>query len=310
MADPAWLEVSLSVDGELAEAVAEVLARFVQGGIVIENEPILENNATNSGSTHQSPALRVYGYLKADEGLDETRLRLEESLWHLGQIQPLPKPIFKHIPEVDWMEAWKQHYHPIEIGARFLILPAWLKPPKNNKRHAIIIEPGMAFGTGTHPSTQLCIELAEKHIKSGDLIMDIGCGSGILSICAAKLGAGKIIAVDKDPLAVSLAQKNAEINNVTPNIEFGVSSIAEILAGDYSFRQAPIVMANILASVLIQLLNEGLRGLVSSEGVLILSGILEAQEPELKDILEEKRMEIEHRRQIDDWVAYAVVKAA
>ena len=155
-----WLEVSLTVNGELAEAVAEVLARFVPGGVVVESTAIYADP-----EDHGYPVgpLRVCGYLPMDVQLEETRQRIEEALYFLGRIQPLPDPQFKPIEEVNWAEAWKQHYKPIAIGKKLVIVPAWLDSP-DESRISIRIDPGMAFGTGTHPTTQLCLELLEVEL--------------------------------------------------------------------------------------------------------------------------------------------------
>jgi len=122
-----WLEVSLLVDGELAEAVAEVLARFIPDGVVIESTAVTANLDDSEG--HAVGPLRVFGYIPMDENLEETRRRLQESLWYLGRIRPLPEPQFKPIQKANWAEAWKEHYQPIAIGRRLMIVPAWLESP-------------------------------------------------------------------------------------------------------------------------------------------------------------------------------------
>ncbi|MBU4225318.1 MAG: 50S ribosomal protein L11 methyltransferase, partial [Chloroflexi bacterium] len=162
-----WLEVSLIVNGELAEAVAEVLARFAPDGVVTERD-VKFTHAEDEGTPVRDVSVRAY--LPADDKLpvglrEETRQKLEESLYYLGMIQPLPAPVFKPIADQNWMEAWKQHYKPIPIGKRLIIIPAWLESP-DSTRIAIKIDPGMAFGTGTHPTTQLCLELLETLFES------------------------------------------------------------------------------------------------------------------------------------------------
>ncbi len=188
MAEAAWLEISLIVSGEMAEAVAEVLSRFIPSGIVIENIDATEQEAG---------LLRVSGYLPVDKALEETRHRIEEAFWHLGQIHPLPDPEYKPIQEANWMEAWKENYRPIRVGKKLIILPAWIENPEPD-RIPIKIEPGMAFGTGVHPTTQLSLQLLETYIYPDGTVFDIGCGSGILSIAAHKLGATEVYGVDVD----------------------------------------------------------------------------------------------------------------
>lgn len=308
-----WLEVSLTVDGELAEAVAEVLARFVPGGVVVESTAIF---ADPFDEGYPIGPLRVCGYIPVDAQLEETRQRIEEALYFLSRIQPLPEPEFKPVEEVNWAEAWKQHYRPIAIGKRLVIVPAWLESP-DESRIPIRIDPGMAFGTGTHPTTQLCLELLETRFlplhangeETGFLdanVIDIGCGSGILSIAALKLGARNAFGVDTDPEAVTAAKQNAADNNVAEQAEFAVGSVAEVLAGEFPVKQAPIVVANILAPIIMRLLDAGLGDLVAPDGVLFLSGILEEQLPNMEAALTKHGFSIRERRQIDDWVALSV----
>src|SRR6266540_2999886 len=203
-----WLEVSLVVNGELAEAVADVLARFAYSGVMME-QGVKYNDEEDAG-TPTGP-ITVRAYLEMDDQIEETRHKLEESLYYLGMIQPLPAATYKQIADQNWMEAWKQHYKPILIGKRLVVVPAWMDSP-DPSRVAIKIDPGMAFGTGTHPTTQLCLELLEKYfeqchpersegsthylvnsslatkkLSQNEIkVIDIGCGSGILSIAAIK----------------------------------------------------------------------------------------------------------------------------
>ena len=299
MADPRWLEVSMTVDPELAEAISELLSRFVSNGVVVESG-VTYNDAEDEG-TPFGPA-KVYGYLAIDENIEETRQRLEEGLWQLGRIQSLPKPNYRTIEDEDWMTAWKQHYHPIQIGKRLLILPAWIEDPKNG-RIAVKIDPSMAFGTGTHPTTQLCMELLENTVQPGQPVIDVGCGSGILSIGALKLGASHALAIDIDNAAIRSTKENALANEVLENIETGLGSVAEVKEGKFSIRQAPLVLANILAPVIIRLFNAGLADLLAPGGKMVLSGILAEQAQGVIDAAQSYGLQKTDMRQIGDWVA-------
>jgi len=141
-----WIEISLTVDGELAEAVADVLARFAPNGVVIESDVIFVN-AEDPGTPLDE--MRMCAYLSVDEKIEETRRKVEEALCYLGCIQPLPAPTFTPIADQNWMEAWKKHYKPISVGEKLIIVPAWLESP-DVVRIPICINPGIAFGTGTH----------------------------------------------------------------------------------------------------------------------------------------------------------------
>jgi ribosomal protein L11 methyltransferase len=241
--------------------------------------------------------------------LEEKRQKLEESLYFLGMIQPIPAPIYKQIADQNWMEAWKQHYKPILIGKRLVILPAWMDSPDPN-RVVIRIDPGMAFGTGTHPTTQLCLELMEAAIGVGGppppRVIDVGCGSGILSIAAIKLGAGSALGVDIDPGSIQNSRENADANQVGDDLILGLGSVQEILDGKFAFNKAPLVVANILAPVIIRLLDAGLVGLIEANGAIILSGILQEQAPGVIEAAQAKGLKLNNRRQMGDWVALSM----
>jgi len=299
-----WLEVSLTVDGELAEAVADVLARYTTNGVVIESD-VKFNDEEDEGTAYGP--VRVFGYLAIDDQLETRRQQVEEGLWYLGRIQPLPPLSFKTIDDQDWMAAWKQHYHPIPIGKKLLVLPAWLEDTYP-ERVVIKIDPSMAFGTGTHPTTQLCLELLETYTPAGQPVIDVGCGSGILSIAARKLGASHALAVDIDSQAARSTAENAETNAID-GIEMGVGSVTEVKAGQFSLTAAPLVLANILAPIIIRLLDDGLADLVAPGGVIIFSGVLDRQADDVLAAAARRGLKELERRQINDWVAMACRKA-
>lgn len=304
MADGEWIEVSMAVDGEMAEAVAEVLRRFAPAGVVIEATAIVADPAEDEG--HPVGPLRVYAYLPADDQQQETLKRLEESLWYLGRIRPLPEPEIRPIKQTDWSESWKQQYTPVKIGERLVVVPAWLEWSASG-RAAVRIDPGMAFGTGTHPTTRLCLEMVESlYSTSGmspETVIDVGCGSGILAVAALKLGAGQALGVDVDPEALQAAQENASLNGVDDRLVLGLGSVAEIRARRFAIKQAPLVLANILAPVIIKLLDEGLGALVMAGGYLVLSGILDEQAGEVEDALRLNGLKLVAIQQQEDWVA-------
>jgi len=312
-----WLEVSLTVNGELAESVADVFARFAPNGVMTEQGVKFldeEDEGTATGP------ITVRAYLEVNDQLEETRQKLEESLFYLGMIQPVPTPAYKQIADQNWMEAWKQHYKPILIGQRLLILPAWLESPEPN-RIPIKIDPGMAFGTGTHPTTQLCLELMEKSFDDGPQtvdvgkpstvqglrsVIDVGCGSGILSIAAIKLGATKVLGVDIDIESVKNSRENADTNGVGEELMLGQGSVAEVLSGSFQFKSAPLVVANILAPIIIRLFDAGLANLVEPNGEIILSGILAHQAENVIAAAQAKGLKRNDQRQIADWVAISL----
>jgi ribosomal protein L11 methyltransferase len=301
-----WLEVTLVVNGELAEAVADVLARFAYSGVMME-QGVKYNDEEDAG-TPTGP-ITVRAYLEMDDQIEEKRQKLEESLYYLGMIQPLPAPTYKQIADQNWMEAWKQHYKPILIGERLVIIPAWMESP-DPARVAIRIDPGMAFGTGTHPTTQLCLELMEKcfdesssTVQRPSSVIDVGCGSGILSIAAIKLGAQRVLGVDIDAGSVKNSRENADANQVGEEFVLGVGSVDEIRHGQFGFDRAPLVVANILAPVIVRLFDSGLADLIEPDGSILLSGILEDQAERVIEAGQAKGLTLRERRQMGDWVA-------
>lgn len=304
---PSWLEISLNVSGELAEAVADVLARFAPGGVAIESTAIQHAWTYDPGAP--TGPVRVVAYLEWNETTEETRTHLEQSLGYLNMIAPLPQPSYQTIPDQNWMEAWKERYRPITVGERLVILPPWAEPP-SGERLPIRIDPGMAFGTGTHPTTQLSLMQLERYVQPDLGLIDIGCGSGILCIAAHRLGAAPILGVDISEESIQNAHTNLGLNSIPAGIELGIGSVAEIRAAQFSQTQAPVVVANILAHVLVFLLETGMGQLVSPGGILLLSGILEERESEIHDVLPRHDLILEDRLQIDDWVAVALRRPA
>jgi ribosomal protein L11 methyltransferase len=304
MSDITWMEISVEVDGEMAEPVAEVLARFIPDGVVIESTAVTANPDDSEGRA--IGPLRVSGYLAVDDKLETTRQRLEEALWYLSRIRPMPAPQFRVVHQADWAEAWKAHFQPIAVGKDLMIIPAWLESP-SAERIPIRIDPGMAFGTGTHPTTQLCLEFISELKASSDFsqidVIDLGCGSGILAIAALKLGARHALGVDIDAEATPASQQNAENNRVADRLELGLGSLPEIRAGAFSLRQASVVVANILAPVIVRLLDEGLGDIVAEEGSLVLSGILAEQAPDVARSLNKHGFTVIEQRLSGDWVA-------
>jgi ribosomal protein L11 methyltransferase len=212
-----WIEISVRADGEAAEAVSELFNRLNArpdgaGGAVTEVsgfDPV--------GEDHQ-PVVTVRTYLPVD-GSDtpQRQGRIEEGLWFLGRIHTLGETQVRALAEVDWTSAWKASYHPFRIGRRILVVPAWLRGqvPVGPETVPIVLDPGMAFGTGLHPSTQLCLLAMEEVVAPGKRILDAGCGSGILTIAACLLGAASVDAFDVDPIAVRASEENLALNDQT-----------------------------------------------------------------------------------------------
>jgi ribosomal protein L11 methyltransferase len=298
-----WLEVSLTVNGEAAEAVADVLTRFAPEGVALEATRL--ETSPDTDEARPAGEVLVRAYLPVDATLDVRRAELEQALWHLGQLLPLPAPAFRPVADTDWAESWKANFQPLRLGRRLMIIPAWLDPALEPGVVAIRLDPGMAFGTGTHPTTQLCLLALERHLVPGAPVLDLGTGSGILAIAAARLGSGPVLALDVDPEAVRVAGENTAANGVAGQVRVAQGSLAQVLAGAYGaeWLGAPLVVANILARIIITLLSEGLAESVAPGGLLVVSGILESQAFEVVAALKIAGLTLVAKEQIDDWVA-------
>ena len=214
------------------------------------------------------------------------------------------------VDEEDWANNWKAFFKPINVGERLLVCPSWEEIPEGNTRAVLKIDPGMAFGTGTHHTTRMCLELLEKSIKEGDLVADLGCGSGILSIASCLLGAREVHGIDIDPVASRVAVENAELNGVSGD-SFIVMN-GDILS-DKEFRMSvtngeyDIVLANIVANVIIAF-SPLLPSMLKKGGLLIASGIIEDRLEEVVSELEECGLEVLEVSSGDDWRAVLAVK--
>lgn len=296
-----WLEVELTLDPELVEPVAELLARYCQQGVSITQ---IE---TDNGAVDPSGALVVRGYLPQDREMEDKVARIERGLWHLSQIQAIPAPSFQTVEDQDWNARWREHYRPLEVGERLLILPSWVEVPATD-RLPIRIDPGMAFGTGTHPSTRLALLAIESMVEEGIRFADIGTGSGILSIAALRLGAERADAVDSDRTAVELAAANAALNGLGDRflVRHGTYETLTSLALEHGWYG--LLAANILAPVLVELLSTGIGDLVLSRGSIVLSGILEEQQGEMEAAIHKAGLRIDSRLTEADWLAYTLRK--
>jgi ribosomal protein L11 methyltransferase len=295
-----WVEVSVTTSGELAEAVVELFTRYAPGAVASEEA------APRSGAA--GAEVNVRAYLPDDHSLPALRRRIEEGLWHLSQIAPLPPPQFRPLEALDWTETWKVHYQPIPVGRSLLVLPAWMGPPQGG-RVAIRMEPGMAFGTGTHPTTRLCLQAMEDLLRPGHQVLDLGCGSGILAIAAAKLGAARVVALDIDPLAVQAARQNSALNQVQHRVEASRGSLDGLLERDHPAR-FDLVLANILAPTLQKLLQGGMAKVVRPGGWAVLSGVLDHQVASLVACAQEHGMQMDGELAMQDWRALVMKKPA
>jgi ribosomal protein L11 methyltransferase len=281
-----WTEVSVQVEAETAEAVAEVLSRFVRNGVVIEAGP--------DGATTGPVSVRAY--VPQDDRAVGVQRSIREALWHLGQIRPIPEPVFAQIPETDWTLAWREKLHTMHIGQRIVVRPSWRAYEPAPGEVVITLDPGQAFGTGAHPTTQLCLQALEDLVWPGCSVLDLGTGSGILAIAAAKLGAASVVGVDTDPVAVEAAGANVSANLAAPAVTVARGSLAQV-AGTYD-----VVVVNILLGAILTLLQDGLASHANPGGHVVLAGILVDQADVVVDAATSVGLIPAGHRASGDWV--------
>ena len=294
-----WLEVSVQVDGEAAEAVSEVFNRYGHGGAVIE-EAIHSETFKSETDKAVGETLTVKAYLPFENGQAVGQPEIEEALWHLGQLYPIPAPRFRHLSEEDWAHAWKKHYRVLRVGQRIVVKPSWQDYTPRPNDVVIELDPGMAFGTGLHPSTRLCLVALEEHLPPGMRVLDVGTGSGILAIIAARLGADLVLALDIDPIAIEAARANVVANKVAHIVSVEPGAWLTWELQDQAFD---IVLVNILAETIAELLDEGLIRCLKEAGLIVVSGLIESQEAMVVEALGAQGVDIVERLQEKDWVA-------
>lgn len=314
-----WLEISVEVDQEAVEPVSELFARLgYNGGVVVEQAVEGPQAEQNSWDELQFPEIdpnrpiSVRTYLPLDGDAEEKRKRIEESLWHLGRMRPVGELRVRQCKEEDWANAWKAFYGVQRMGNRIVIKPSWLEYTPKEDDVVLDLDPGMAFGTGLHPTTRLCLAALEDYVpqlidqnEGVQNILDLGTGSGILAIAAAKLGGDRVnvVAYDTDPIAVEATAQNVARNGLAEQIEVGLgSSEATKADGPYD-----LIVANILASVIIDL-SKSLAGLLVPGGTLISSGIFFERGDNVKAALERAGISLKEERKEGDWLCLVSVR--
>ena len=241
-------------------------------------------------------------YLPIDGGVADTLVFLRE---RFGALNPEAEITVSGVNEEDWANSWKAYYKPIKIGERIVIVPAWEKYSAEEGEIIVRMDPGMAFGTGTHETTRLVIKLLEKYIKSGMRVADVGCGSGILAICASKLGAGECKAYDIDPVAVKVANENIKDSGLT-NVTCEVSDLLKQV--DKSGGTYDVICANIVADIIIRMMPD-VGALMDENSVILASGIIVERSEDVINGFEEHGFKIVERIDENGWCALAVQKA-
>ena len=302
-----WLEVSVITDGEGAEAISEALKPFAhQESVVLEQLGDMDDLDPDA----LEPAVTVKIYASEEKDTPAYRQRIEEVVYQYGRLYPIPPPTFRKLEDQDWANAWKEHYHPFRIGNKIWIQPSWIDIEEETDDVkgvrpddvVLTLDPGMAFGTGLHPTTQMCMRAIESVVVPGMTVLDVGTGSGILSIAAAKLGASRLLAFDTDALAVKATEENTIKNNVAEQISLFEGTLDQVDEKGWD-----VVVVNILAPVIIKLFQQfDLMAYTAGNGRLILSGIIEEQGAGVETAVAEAGGCVVEKLQIRDWVSYVI----
>ncbi len=306
--DMAWLEVSVRADLEAAEAVTEVLSRYSQGGTAIER-PLLPPDVEKTLGPRQM--VLVKGYL--DPQNHTLRQQVEEALWHLRQIYPFEEPAFRHLAEEDWATSWRHDYHIQRIGEHIVVVPSWLEYEPQPEDVVLLVDPGLAFGTGLHPSTRLCLCAMEAMPLAGRSLLDLGSGSGILALYAAKRGAAPVVGLDVDAMSVRVARENAIRNGVAQQITFALGTLGvegydlQPDAAAELPRTYQVIVVNILAEV-IAALTPAIVAHLAADGEVVAAGIIQDREQAVRAAWAAAGLRVVRCAQEGDWISLIGVK--
>jgi ribosomal protein L11 methyltransferase len=295
-----WIEIAAFVDNEAVEAVSEAFQRYAHGGVVIEypTEPGAEIAWNEPAVIDRTRPIAVRGYLPSGRDGKRRQRQIEEAVWHLARIWPIEGPTVREVQEEDWANAWKEHFHAHRVGERLVIKPTWREFEAEPGDLLISLDPGMAFGTGLHPTTQLCLRALERLVEPNDRVLDVGTGSGILAVAAARLGASSVFAVDLDGIAIEAAWSNVDANGLRDLVHVRHGDAADLPeAGTFD-----VVVANIIARV-IQASAASLARQLRPGGRLIASGVLVERRDDVAASLEAAGVAVFETPTDGDWCA-------
>lgn len=298
-----WVEFSIQAPPEFVEPLSQIFHRYGQGGVAVETAGGF--NPDEGEKPPEDALVTLSTYIPHDERLDGRRAQIQVGVLLVGHVAPISELRERVLDEQDWQEAWKRHFHVLRVGQRVVIVPTWREYQPSGFQVMVRLDPGMAFGTGHHPTTRMCLEELESLVQPGMAVLDMGCGSGILSIAAAKLGAMRVTGIEIEPTAVGVAAENVRLN--------GVEGIVEVYQGSLPHPAVPrascgLVCANISAKVIGDLAGD-LAAAAQPGAAILASGILKERSEEVSLRLLEVGVQVERTRADGDWVVL-VARAA
>ena len=305
-----WLEVTLPVPADRLERVCDILTANGMTGLVVEEEGeflrFLEQNRQYWDYVDEGLAARMKGASRVKFYVPDSEEGQKQLRQYLAGLED-HEPQTVSLREEDWATSWQKYYQPIPVGNRVYIVPDWMRgEPVPDGRTPLYLNPGLTFGTGAHPTTQLCLELLEEVLQSGDKVLDLGCGSGILAIAALALGASRAVGVDIDPKAADVAFENAALNGVGPDrlsVYAGDVLSDKKLAARLGPGQNRVVLANIVADVIIPLSAKA-GEFMTPDGVFLTSGVIDGREDEVRAALEANGFAVVKHLERGGWHAF------
>ncbi|MEZ4523065.1 MAG: 50S ribosomal protein L11 methyltransferase [Thermomicrobiales bacterium] len=295
---PTWIEISVLANAESVESVAELFSRYgYNEGVVIEEAYRQDGDGENLEVDPTRP-VTVRTFLHDDIDAPGRRKSIDEGLWHLRQLGEVGEIVERVIREDDWESAWKQHFPVLRIGKRFVIKPTWQEHQATGDDLVIHLDPGMAFGTGSHPTTEMCLLALEEIDCDGLAVLDAGAGSGILTVAACLLGAATVDAIELDPYAGTALEKNLELNDVADRSTVIVGSVGSSVPDGHTYD---LILANIIARVHIEDAPT-FGSVLAPHGRMIASGIISEREREVLDAFAGVGLSVERRMTVGDWV--------